>query len=75
MFAELRYHRDFPTGDRLQKDISGGYHPLTPGKTIMLPANYTIAGLQSGSFKATRFQSGERPKFRVRFYGSMGNVC
>ena len=37
--------------------------------------NHVIAGLQSGSFKATPFLIGERPKSRVHFYGSMGNVC
>jgi hypothetical protein len=41
----------------------------------MLPVNHAIPGLQSGSFMATRFKSGKRPKFRVHFYGSMGNVC
>ena len=41
----------------------------------MLPANHAIAGLQSGLFMAKRFQNGERPKSRVHFYGSMGNVC
>src|SRR6266849_10492466 len=41
----------------------------------MLPANCAIAGLQSGSFTATRFQNGKRPKSRVHFYGFMGNVC
>ena len=40
----------------------------------MLPANHAMAGLQSGSSRATRFQNGERPKSRVHFYGSMGNV-
>src|SRR6267154_7929 len=55
--------------------FSGGYHHLTPGRTIMPPANHTIVGLQSGLFMATRFQNGERPKSRVHFYGSMGNVC
>jgi len=58
-----------------RKIFSGGYHHLTPGRTIMLPANHTIAGLQSGSCMATRFQNGERPKSRVHFYGSMENVC
>ena len=41
----------------------------------MLPANHAIAGLRNGSFMATRSQNGERPKFRVPFYGSTGNVC
>ena len=41
----------------------------------MLPANHAIPGLQSGSFMVTRFQNGERPKSRVHFYGSTGNVC
>ena len=41
----------------------------------MLPANYAVAGVQSGSCKATHFQNGERPKSRAHFYGSMGNVC
>jgi hypothetical protein len=58
-----------------RKIFSGGYHHLTPGRTIMLPANHAIAGPQSGSFMATRFPNGERPKSRVHFYGSMGNVC
>jgi hypothetical protein len=40
----------------------------------MLPVNYAMAGLQSGSFGAIRFQNGKRPKCRVHFYGSMGNV-
>ena len=55
--------------------FSGGYHHLIPGRTIMLPANHAIAGLQSGSYRATRSQNGERPKSQVHFYGSMGNVC
>ena len=58
-----------------RKTFSGGYHHLTLGRTIMLPANHAIAGLQSGSFKATRFLIGGRPKPQVHFYGSMGNVC
>jgi hypothetical protein len=58
-----------------RKIFSGGYHHLIPGRIIMLPANHAIAGLQSGSFRAIRFQNGERPKSRVLFYGSMGNVC
>jgi hypothetical protein len=58
-----------------RKIFSGGYHHLIHGRTIMLPANHTIAGLQSGSFRAIRFQNGERPKSRVHFYGCMGNVC
>jgi len=58
-----------------RKIFSGGYHLLTPGRTIMLPANHAMAGQQSGSFMATRFQNGERPKSRVHFYGSMENVC
>jgi hypothetical protein len=58
-----------------RKIFSGGYHHLTPGRTIMLPANHAIAGLQSGSFRATHFLIGERPKSQVHFYGSMGNVC
>jgi hypothetical protein len=58
-----------------RKIFSGGYHRLIRGRTIMLPANHVITGLQSGSFMATRFQNGERPKSRVHFYGSMGNVC
>ena len=41
----------------------------------MLPANHAIPGLQSGSFMATHFQNGNRPKSQVRFYGFMGNVC
>jgi hypothetical protein len=41
----------------------------------MLPANHAIPELQSGLFRATRFQNGERPKSQVHFYGSMGNVC
>jgi hypothetical protein len=41
----------------------------------MLPANHAIPGLQSGSFMATHFQNGNRPKSQVHFYGSMGNVC
>ena len=40
----------------------------------MLLANHAIAGLRSGSFRETHFQNGERPKCRVHFYGSMGNV-
>jgi len=55
--------------------FSCGYHHLTPGRIIMLPANHAIAGLQSGSFRATSFQNGGRPMSRVHFYGSMGNVC
>ena len=58
-----------------RKIFSGGYHHLTPGRTIMLPANRAIAGLQSGLYGATLFRNGERLKFLVRFYGSMGNVC
>jgi hypothetical protein len=58
-----------------RKIFSGGYQHLTRGRIIMLPANYAIPGLQSGSFMETRFQNGERPKSRVHFYGSMGNVC
>ena len=41
----------------------------------MLLANYVMAGLQSGSLRVTPFQNGKRPKSRVRFYGSMENVC
>jgi hypothetical protein len=48
-----------------RKIFSGGYHHLIPGRTTMLLANHAIAGLQSGSFMATRFQNGERPKSRV----------
>ena len=40
----------------------------------MLPVYHAIKGLQTGSFRVTRFQNGERPKCRVHFYGSMGNV-
>jgi hypothetical protein len=58
-----------------RKIFPNGYHHLIRGRTIMLPANHAIARLQSGLFRATRFQNGERPKCRVRFYGSMGNVC
>jgi hypothetical protein len=42
-------------GTAYRKIFSGGYHRLTRGRTIMLPANHAIAGLQSGSFRATRF--------------------
>ena len=41
----------------------------------MLPANHAIVELQIGLFWGTRFPNGERPKCRVHFYGSMGNVC
>jgi hypothetical protein len=58
-----------------RKIFSGGYHHLIPGRFIMLPAYHAIAGPQSGSFRATRFQNGERPKSLVHSYGSMGNVC
>jgi hypothetical protein len=58
-----------------KKIFSGGYHHLTHGRTTTLPANYATAGLQSGSFMATRFQNGKRLKSQARFYGSMGNVC
>ena len=40
----------------------------------MLPANYGIAGLQSGSFGARRSQSGKHLKSGVPLYGFMGNV-
>ena len=52
-----------------------GYHHLIPGKIIKLPANHAIPGLQSGSFRAPRFQNGKCPKSRVHFYGYTGNVC
>jgi hypothetical protein len=55
--------------------FSGGYRHLIRGRIIMPRANHTMAGLQSGSFMATRFQNGGCPKCRVHFYGSMGNVC
>ena len=55
--------------------FSGGYHHLMPGTTITLPVNHAIMGLQTGSFRAIRFQNGERRKSQVHFYGSMGNVC
>jgi hypothetical protein len=55
--------------------FSGGYHHLIRGRTIMLPANHAMAGLQSGSFRETRFRNGEHPKSLVHFYGSMGKVC
>jgi hypothetical protein len=58
-----------------RKIFSGGYRHLIPGRIIMLPAIHASAELQSGSFMATRFQNGKRPKSRVHFYGSMGNVC
>ena len=58
-----------------RKIFSVGYHHLIPGKIIMQPAIHAIPGLQSGSFMATRFQNGERPKSGVHFYGSMANVC
>jgi hypothetical protein len=58
-----------------RKIFSGGYRRLAPGRTIVLPANHAITRLQSGSFREARFQNGERPKSRVHFYGSMGNVC
>ena len=57
-----------------RKIFSSGYQHLTPGRIIMLLLNHAIAGPQSGSFRDTPFQNGERPKFRVRFYGFMGNV-
>jgi hypothetical protein len=68
-------HRDDQQVTGYTRRFSGGYHHLIRGRTIMLPADHTIAGLQSGSFKAARFRNGERPKSRVHFYGSMGNVC
>ena len=68
-------HRDCPQVTSYRKIFSGGYHHPTPGRTIMLPANHGIAVQQSGSFMATRFQNGERPKFRDHYYGSMENVC
>jgi hypothetical protein len=58
-----------------RKIFSGGYYHLIRGRIIKLPAKHTIAGLQSGSFMATRFQNGKRLKSRVHLYGSMGNVC
>jgi len=57
-----------------RKIFSGGYHRLIHGRTTTLPANHAIAGLQTGSFMATRIQNGECPKSRVHFCGSMGNV-
>jgi hypothetical protein len=54
-------HRDCPQVTAYKKVFSGGYHPLIPGRIIILPANYAIAGLQSGSSRETRFQNGKRP--------------
>ena len=58
-----------------RKIFSGGYPHLMHGRTIMLLAGYAMAGLQSGSFRETRFRNGERQKYQVYFCGSMGNVC
>ncbi len=56
------------------KIFSGGYHHRIPGKIIMLPANYAIAGLQSGSFREASSRNGKNPRPGVPFYGFMGNV-
>jgi len=56
------------------KMFSSGYHRPTPGRIIILPANYAIAGLQSGSFEARRSQNGKHLKSGVPLYGFMGNV-
>ena len=58
-----------------RKKFSGGCQHLILGRITILLVNLAIAGLQIGSSGETRFQTGERLKCRVHFYGCTGNVC
>jgi hypothetical protein len=57
-----------------RKTFSSGYRHLILGRTITLPANHVTVGLPSGSFKATHFWNGKRPRIQVPLYGFMANV-
>ena len=58
-----------------RKIFLGGYQRLIRGRITTLLANLAIMGLRIGSSKEARFQTGERLKCRVHFYGCTGNVC
>ena len=58
-----------------RKIFLGGYQHLIRGRITTLPANHGIVGRPIGSSMETCFRTGERPKFRVHFYGCTGNVC
>jgi hypothetical protein len=67
-------HRDCPQVQSYREIFLNGYRHLILGRTIILPANHGITGLQNGSFRATRFQNGKHLMSRVLSYGFMGNV-
>ena len=68
-------HGDCPTGESLQEKIFGWLSAPDPWKNHHTACESRHRGTAEGSLRETRSQNGERPKFRVLFYGSMGNVC